>query len=434
MLNKSFCSSPWFHMRIGYNGDLHPCRWGNSVSSKNIKDISLLDFYNSNAMCNIRKQFLNGETPSICNSCYYQDAHGKLSGRIKQLTKSGIKIDDFALSARSTPHYNNFLHSHLNNGKSDYYPVDFQIDLGNVCNSACIMCDPEASSKLSVDYKKLHKSNPVQFYNPTPYASWTSDPALLNKFLNELNKLPDVKYIQLLGGETLYDPAFYKICNKLIESNSSKNIIVGTTTNGTIYDHRIENIINHFKEFHLGISIETVTALNDYIRYPSDVNSIIANIKKFLTLRKNNNLHISLRITPNIFTIYEMDQLLEFMIENNITAESCNILTTPSVLRIELLPDDIRQEVVNKLKTVIEKHNLTEHNITNTRRNDLSKSVIGDIAVQYLHFIENYTIPTDVESQRFQLVTFLKSFESIRNNSIIDYAPRYTEFLRSYGY
>lgn len=434
MLKDTFCSSPWFHLRLRYNGDFLPCRWGKTVASSNIKTTSLLEYYNSDEMKNLRLQLLNGEAPDMCKECHYQDQYKKTSGRIRQLLKSGISYDEFSLTARSSSHYEHFLHSSKNNGHSNYYPVDLQIDLGNVCNSACIMCNPFASSKLANDYTKLHKSNPFQFYQPVPYKSWTQDPETLDKFIQDLQQLPDIKYIHLLGGETLYDPAFYKICDKLIESGISKNIILGTTTNGTVYDDRLEKLICQFKEFHLGISIETVSPLNDYIRYPGDVNVIVDNIKKFLALRSQSNLYVNLRITPNIFTMYEIDELITFMVENNVAAESCNILTNPAELKMELMPDDIRQEIIAKLKSSISKHNLYKSNITNTRQSSLIQEVVGDVVFQYLNFMENYNVPDDADALRRKLVTFLKSFESIRDNSILTYAPRYTEFLRTYGY
>lgn len=435
MLKNSFCSSPWFHLRLTYNGDYVQCRWATqTVPAYNIKTTSLTEYYNSDEMNSLRLELLKGSRPDLCKSCHYQEDYGKLNGRPKQLIKSGITVKDFELTTRSSPHYPHFLYSNENGGRSDYFPVDLQIDLGNVCNSACIMCSPVASSKLHSEYIKLHKINPVQFKNPEPYKSWTQDPVLLDKLVNDIGQIPNLKYIHFLGGETLYDPAFYNICERLIDAGISKNIIIGTTTNGTLYDSRIEKIIEQFKEFHLGISIETVDKLNDYIRYPGNINVIKSNIKKFLDLRDRTQLNVSLRITPNIFTMYAIDELTEFMIENRVIAESCNILYKPDVLKVELLPDDIRQEIIVKLKRIIEKYNFTNRNTLNARRQDLVSDVIGDTVMQYLTFMENYTVPENAEELRHQLITFLKSFESVHNNSILDYAPRYKEFLRSYGY
>jgi MoaA/NifB/PqqE/SkfB family radical SAM enzyme len=436
MLSNTFCSSPWIHLRVLPNGNYNTCRWAaNKNVSQNIKQISLHEFYNGTDMSELRNELLDGKTPSICTSCQYEDKHGKLSGRRKQLLKSAVTETDFDLKMRASPHYKHFKYSWENAGKSDYHPVDLQIDLGNICNSACIMCSPMYSSRLESDYDKLSLLADDLFENPTHNKSWTRNPELIDKFVEEIGQIPNLNYIHFLGGETLYDAAFYKICDKLIEKNLAKDIIVGTTTNATIYNEKIETYIKSFRQFHLGISIESVTNLNDYIRYPSKIESVLDIINKFSTLRKDNRLFLSLRITPNIFTIYEFDKLARYMIEYNISAESCNILNRPSVLRMELMPNDIRQETVERLKAVINEYKLTKNsNLINTRSNKTVDQNIANTIIEYYDFILNYSIPDNAEKERKNLIRFLNSFEHLRNNRITDYAPRYTEFLRNYGY
>jgi MoaA/NifB/PqqE/SkfB family radical SAM enzyme len=435
MFKDSFCSSPWMHLRITHTGDFQECRWIKKPSTAtNFADKSIIEFYNGEQMKDLRLQLLDGGKPSACSECYYQDQYGKFSGRQRQLLKSAIRTDQFDITTRSSPHYEMFEYSYNNSGESNYYPVDFQIDLGNTCNSACVMCTPFSSSLLTQDYKKLHKINSNMFAEPRAIKSWTRDPLLVQKFVNEIVAIPNLKYIHFLGGETLYDPAFYIICEKLIEIGKAKDIIVGTTTNGTIYDQRLENLIKGFKEFNLGVSIESVTDLNDYIRYPSKVDEIIDNTKKFLELRNSSQLQVSLRITPNLFTIYDLDRLFEFMIENHVMTESCNLLTDPAVLRMELLPDDIRQECIDKFDSLISRYNLEQSYSPNIRNNIIIDKVIANTAIEYRDFLKNYKQLDNVELLRLNLISFLKGFESLRGNSILDYAPRYTDFLRSQGY
>lgn len=435
MLSKSFCSSPWYHLRLTYDGSFEKCRWSKADGTSNIKKESLLKFYDGEAMSKFREDFLSGKSPKECEACYYQEQFGKLSGRQKQLLKSAITVDDFENSLLSSPHFEEFCYSHLNNGAVARDPSDLQIDLGNLCNSACIMCVPQASSRLTQDYIKLSRTSTL-FAEPVPFKNWVDDQASFGSFLLDLDTIAaNLKYLHLLGGETLYNQAFYKICDKLISSKQSSTIILGTTTNGTIYNTELETIIPKFKEFHLGISIESVTPLNDYIRYPSSVDTILENISRFIKLRETcPGLYLTLRITPNLFSIYDIDQLFEYLIENKITAESCNILYKPECLRMELMPDDIRAEVIDKLQALASKYSLVKSNVANIRNPHLIDQVTGDTVLEYLDFVKNYQQPSNKDELHQQLVEFLKSFESLRNNSILDYAPRYTEFLRRIGY
>ena len=97
------------------------------------------------------------------------------------------------------------------------------------------------------------------------------------------------------------------------------------------------------------------------------------------------------------------------------------------------MPDDIRQETISRLQGIVDCAGSYEPQI-NTRRSDLSQQIIAQLANEYLEFVKTYTRPADADESLKELVSFLKSFESIRNNTILDYAPRYTDFLRSIGY
>ena len=438
MLDKNFCSSPWFHVKLASDGTFLPCRWGNNQSAQrtqNIKFVSMSDYYNSQEMKDLRSSLLNGEFNNHCQVCYYEESFGKLNGRLRQLNKSAIDANNFDLTARSSPHWDNFKFSFDNQGLANLSPVDLQLDLGNTCNSACIMCDPRSSSRLEKDYEKLNRIEPNIFKKSESYRSWSQDQSVVDKFVDELGKIKNLRYLHFLGGETLFEQSFYQICDRLIDLGLAKDIIIGTTTNGTIFNDKIINYIKNFKQFHLGISIESVSALNDYIRYPSQIGNVISNIHKFLDLRNvYDSLYISLRITPNVFTIFELDKLFVFMLENNVIAESCNILYDPECLRIELLPDDLKQQVLQKLEDLIDYYQLEKSHVVNIRRNDLIDQVIANNILDYYNVVKNFQVPANVEDLRVDLVKFIKSFESLRDNSILDYLPEYENFLRSYGF
>jgi hypothetical protein len=163
---------------------------------------------------------------------------------------------------------------------------------------------------------------------------------------------------------------------------------------------------------------------------------VSATIDRFLQLRNETNLHLSLRITPSILSIYHLDTLLELMISNKITAESCNILHEPSCMRVELLPKDLIAACLDKINQIIQKYQLenTNEKIVNIRRDDLVDPVITQIIFEYKHLLENVQVPDNLEEERYDLVKYIQAFEQVHNNTILDYLPEYEEFLRSYGY
>ena len=60
--------------------------------------------------------------------------------------------------------------------------------------------------------------------------------------------------------------------------------------------------------------------------------------------------------------------------------------------------------------------------------------VIADTVIDYYNLLKNYEPLPDADVLGTQLVSFLKGFETLRENTILDYAPRYKDFLRHYGY
>jgi MoaA/NifB/PqqE/SkfB family radical SAM enzyme len=396
---------------------------------------------NSDIMQGIRTRMLAGDEQDMCSACYYEDKNNKLSGRARQLLKSAVTLTDFEHAFCASPHWEEFKHSHETAGHTNNQPVDLQIDLGNTCNSACVMCTPIYSSRLATDYVKLSKLNPVMFAQQSAVKNWTDDPAIVAKFVQELKQISNIRYIHFLGGETLYLRSFYDICNQLIDAGLAKDISLGTTTNCTVYTDELEYIIKNFKEVHLGLSVEAIHKVNDYVRYPSDINKVVEIIDKFINLRNSTNLHLSLRITPNILSVLYLDQIFEFMLSNDITAESCNILHEPSCLRIELLSLELLQETLDKINSVINQHQLRETaQIINRRDSNRNNEIITNVIFEYKTLLESYLtnyvnlVPQDLEQERYNLVKFIKAFESIRNNSILEVLPEYEEFLRRYGY
>ena len=438
LLRDNFCSSPWFHIRIDWAGNYLPCRWSNNVdvSSYNIENTSMVEYMNSSFMQDLRTRLLNGVPEKMCASCRYEDQHSKVSGRQKQLLKSAVNLDNFQKTLCASPHFDDFNYSFNNNGLTTRTPVDLQIDLGNTCNSACVICAPTFSSRLAHEYIKLQVINPELFTVNSPGANWTDAPALVDKFVSELEDYPDIKYIHFLGGETLYLKSFYDICNRLIKSGYSKNVSIGTTTNCTVATPELEHIIREFKHVHLGLSVECFHPVNDYVRYPSRIDSVTENINRFIELRKQTGMHLALRITPNILTITHLDTIFRFMLDHNIAAESCNILHSPSCLRLELLPKDLVELVQTKIDQVITDYNLVndETAIVNRRSEDLTGTVISNVIFEYQSLMATLPTVNNIEKERYKLVDYLKAFEQVHDNKILDYLPEYEEFLRSYGY
>lgn len=428
---KSFCPSPWFHMRINNSGTYEYCRWQHKdgVSridfDNNIQKTSPTKWFQTR-MSLVRQQLLDGQTPVGCQDCHVMEQHRKVSGRQRQSLKAGIMQDHFVKSLSSSPLREDFDYSQETQGLTKRTPVDWQIDLGNYCNSACIFCNPESSSRLAAEFKQL------QIIDKLPPQSWCDDPTLLARFIEDLKQNTNLSYLHFLGGETVITPGFKQILVALIQAGLSKKITIGFTTNLTVWPELVVALLKEFEQVQLGMSVETLTDINDYVRYPGKLENTCNLLNRWRSLGKEQGWLMQLRITPTCLTVHDLDTVLDYAWEHNISVESCNFLHEPEFLRIGVLPQPQRQQARARLSQWIELHPTDSHTqIVNTRDPNLARTQIYQDATSYLKYIDT----AEDESYRMSdLVHYLKRLESNRGNNILKYLPDYEDLFRSAGY
>jgi hypothetical protein len=377
-------------------------------------------------MSTLRTDLLNGSAPDMCNNCHVMEQYGKVSGRQRQLLKVGVQQQYFEKSLASSPLKQDFDYSYDNQGVTTRTVTDWQIDLGNYCNGACVFCSPTSSSTLASEFKK------IGLISRLPPTSWCDDSELLQQFINDLVSSPNLQYLHFLGGETVITPGFKKILSALIDSGLAKNIAIGFTTNLTVWSETINSLLTQFKHVHLGMSVETLTPVNDYVRYPSRQAQTMQLLEQWVKLGVQHKWLMQLRITPTCLTIHDLDTVYEYAWQHNIAVESCNFIDKPEFFRSSVLPQQYRDIVVQKLDNWVQQHQTTATMQTiNTRDPNVARTQITQDATSYLTYLKN----VNDESYRLpDLIAYLKLLESSRGNSILTYLPQYEELFRSAGY
>jgi MoaA/NifB/PqqE/SkfB family radical SAM enzyme len=414
-------------MRLTSSGEYNFCRWKRSkVENKenNIKNISPADYFQL-SMSSVRDDMINGKPIDECQWCYDMEKYKKISGRQKQLLKTGIVLENFEKTMLASPYLPQFQKS-ADDEKITVLPVDWQIDLGNYCNGACVFCTPRYSSKISSEFIKLG------MIDEAPPKAWSQDPELVDKFIDTLNKTKNIKYLHFIGGETVITPAFKKILKELIKHGLS-TASIGFTTNLTVWDEEVNELLSCFEQVNLGMSIEALHPVNDYARYPSKIDHVRKTLDRWVALGKNNNWLMQLRITPTWMTIEYLDTVFEYAIVNNIGVESCNFLSDPRFMRMNLLPTNLRQLAIDKLDIWIgqNKEYINPQVQVNTRNPNIVRETVMEDALSYLNYLREAEHQPELLPE---LVSYLKKIESSRNNSVLNYIPHYEEFLRSGGY
>lgn len=421
-LKDHFCPSPWFHMRINNAGHYEYCRWADKthrLAQESIHTTAPVEFFQKH-MVPIRTAMRQGQAVAGCTECYEMEQYNKVSGRERQLLKIGVRTDQFEKTMASSPWLSEFV-------KDDFsqYPQDWQIDLGNYCNGACVFCNPSSSSRLATEWKKIGIASTESKIN------WADDPELVAKLVSTIEQSPHVRYLHFIGGETLITPAFRTILEALIRSGLNRTATIGFTTNLITWDNDVVDLLTQFDGVHLGMSIESFTPINDYVRWPASMPVVLDKLNQWLDLAKKHNWFVQFRITPTVLSVQDLLSVHDYAWQHRIAVESCNFLTNPAFMKSSVLPMQYRQPIIDNMQVWIDQHRKQSNTVINTRNPDFAQDQIVQDLESYVNYLRN---APDESHRLSELVDYLKRLENNRGNSILTYLPEYEELFRTAGY
>jgi hypothetical protein len=237
-------------------------------------------------------------------------------------------------------------------------------------------------------------------------------------------------YLHFIGGETLITPAFERIVDALIQRGIAQQVTLGFTTNLTVWPQDLINKLGQFQQVNLGVSVECLHPLNDYLRWPSRIDQVRGHLDRWHQHAVSQGWLMQIRITPTVFSIWHLDSIYQYAMQQGIAVESCNFLYEPSHMRISVLPPDLRQQARERLRGWIAQYPDPGAQIINTRDPHQVRGQILQDADSYVNYLD--TAP-DESHRAPDLVRYLRAMQVSRNNNILDYLPEYEEFLRTAG-
>ena len=230
-MSKTFCVQPWLSKELGYSNN------NNSVCCWLSRPYDLTQ---------VKYDLLNNIKSKDCAKCWQAEANNETSRRIQQ----NILADTlYNLSIENIQDMCEV------NG---YNPTIYQITTSNICNGACIMCGPDASSKwqsLSKDFGKKELDNV-----DIDYAT--------------------AKYVEFVGGEPLLEQKNIEILKKL-----NTNCVISFVTNGSIdIKQELLDLLSKFNKLIICLSIDGIGQVYEYQRWPLKWNKLLENLEKFKSL------------------------------------------------------------------------------------------------------------------------------------------------------
>jgi pyruvate-formate lyase-activating enzyme len=433
--NEIFCSSPWYELHIYWDGSLAFCchatpRVPYDLSLKktyNIKNMSVKEWYDSEAMRKARLHVLSDQQWDHCNRCWHEENVGLSSRRHRSNQKAVIFRQNFKDSFDQSPGYENFKHSIENNGAYDGMPVDLHIDLGNYCNLACKMCNPYASSRIASQHTQWGILD-------VSTQDWTADQEVWDRFKHEIVAVKKLKNVHFMGGETLIQPRFLELVDFLIENNRT-DVSISFVTNGTTYNDGLIDKLKLFPRVGIEVSIETMDRLNDYVRQGTDTVEVIKNIGRYLSECNGSSITVTLRPAPGLLTIKSYWQVIEYALQNNLIVKS-NLCTEPEFLHLDILPAEVKKTYKAYYQDLYQRWQLENVKFAidaNESDPNNFRAVAKNQITQILNMLDAPE-PENCEALRTQLVQHLNRWDPVYKFNARELYPELRDMLDKHGY
>lgn len=429
MANKNiFCSAPWYELQIYWDGGLGFCCQENHrlyPSDKNNKynlaNMTIAEWLTSQPMAKVRQDILGDAPLSICKRCYVDEEYGPTSRRHKCNQKSVIFTkENFKESFEQSPGYEKFI-----SVTPVAMPIDLHIDLGNYCNLACKMCQPQASSTIAVQEVKWGNKEAQQYVG----TDWTRNQAVWDRTIAEIVAIPNLSNIHFMGGETLITPRFKDFINALVSAGRT-DIGISFVTNGTSFDQELLNKLTAFKRVGIEVSIESLTVHNAYQRQGTDTDLVLANLDRYITYANGTNITVTLRPAVSALTIGSYWTLLEYALQNKLLVKG-QIAFSPAMVHPAVVPLSIRQEYQAPYLKLIDQYQLTG-NASDYNESDPNcyREVIYGQIQQTLALLN---APTHTDQFR-QLVDHCRKWDAVYNYDALAVYPELAGEFIKHGY
>lgn len=336
---KTFCVAPFQHSCITSEGKLRICCISNEEEKKHQYN-KLENWYNSNTLKNLRNDLIKGEKNIICKNCWNDEETGKESQR--QIYNKHIgKIDhknwdkNFKKNLNLINLITNISHKNINS---------FDLKLGNLCNLKCIMCNADSSSqllaeaKIHPELKELHGNKKVDNYQ------WPE-----SKEFQEWCKsfLGSAIHIKFTGGEPFLNPYLLDTLNSIPAEQKSK-CILHFTTNLTVINEKILDVLSSFKKIWLSVSIEGIGEVLEYARYGHQWKNLKNNLN-FLIKKQTKNIVLSVNHVVQSPTFAGINNLVKYFDKLKIKLEPI-FLNYPKCFQLLSIKKEVKKNFIKQFE------------------------------------------------------------------------------------
>lgn len=337
-LEDTFCNQAFASFRTIPSGHLSLCCSSYDLPKENGKPIFVFegertptDFLNNEFHREIRKRMIAGERPLACANCWRQEEVG---GHSLRKSFNQMHVEDKAQLLRQTDSDGT-----INNG----FFNDVDLNLGNICNLKCMMCNPYSSHLI---YDEEVSLGILSSEHKAPRVTMWKDAAQFRKFVEPL--LKKCTHLNIIGGEPFINPRHADLLQIAEAVGRKDQIELSYNTNLMVLPEDVVKAWDGFKRISVSVSLEGVGAINDYIRYHSKWAVIEENLKKLLGLSRRLPMYISVTSTFSALNALSVTDLYQWLLEFSNSGEVWPIpfsvvVSEPAWARPRVLPEELKR-------------------------------------------------------------------------------------------
>jgi pyruvate-formate lyase-activating enzyme len=340
MIPDNICVLPWVSIETATSGTVKACCIAKDIVTIDDKNIDLNHSgqtleaaFNSDYMKNLRRQFINGEKPETCQRCWDEEAAGRTSKRMH----STMRLREILKTAD------------INFEKDDGKLIFLDLKLGNICNLKCRICGSFSSSKWAQEEIEIQKKWPGDKTNTTPQEHLQNGqwPRKNKEFWENMNELlPYIRYFEFTGGEPFLIQEHFDLLKQAVDRGYAHNIEIHYNTNGTTFPKEGVELWPHFKLVEIAFSIDDVAERFEYQRFGANWTEVNDNIAKFQELKRNNvNIVLQHCLTVNVFNIFYLKELFQWMQKQSFDSTYFNVLHVAEHFCIKMLPEAAKKAI-----------------------------------------------------------------------------------------
>lgn len=319
LTNAAFCPMPWTGLMYNFDGTVKNCI-RSAETLGDLKHNTIEEIVSGHTNNTRQSMMLNKKHPDNCKPCYNLEIDKKnfdiISDRI-------FYIRELKNTPLDVYRPNNF----------DLKTID--VRWTNLCNFACVYCNPMFSSKWA---------NETNMVLSTPADQQRAD---FKEYI--LKHASQLEHVYMAGGEPLLMKENLELLELLQQVNPEVNLRINTNlskTNTQVFDRICE-----FKNVHWTVSVETIKDEFEYVRYGGNWSDFLDNLSQIKQLDHKISFNM-LWFLLNYDSIFGcVDYLKELGFHNN--SFIIGPLLDPEYLNVRHLPENVLHLLKTKLESKI---------------------------------------------------------------------------------